>query len=209
MKRVLSLVFALLILSTVFVFPLSAQAATKDDLVATIKATKLGHYFTVAAENSLRLINFTEEQGDQLVQIVKDVDNIVVADLGPSAHLYPEDQQEAVMAKLAEACAVLNFTYKISTSANPVHGSDYEFYIYDQDGNLVGTFDGDLWHDQGEVWFPNSEWKPGDDYRPGAETAYGGLLDINMLIGGIAVLVLAGVAFIVVKKVRKSSDAAA
>ena len=203
MKRVLSLLFALLILSTVFVLPLSAQAASKDDLIAAIKSTKISQYFTVAAENSIRLINFTEEQGDKLVQIVKDVDNIVTADLGPSAHTYPVEQRDAVMAKLAEACSVLKFTYKMRTSANPVHGGDYVFYIYDQDGKLVGTFDGDLWFDENENWIPN------EDYRPGAETAYGGLVDINMLIAGVAVIALAGIAFVVVRKIRKSSKTVA
>lgn len=142
MKKVISLLMAVVVLTAVFVVP--ASAATKSDLLTEAAKSPIYKYVKVAIENAARTVEITEEQADQLMPIVKKAVAAVSSDKGPGRYdvdgvHYTKEEYDTIMQCIDEACAILGFTYKLTPKAQ----NDIIFQVYDANNTLVFSYDGD------------------------------------------------------------------
>jgi len=140
-KGIAALLFIVLAFS---VFAPFAMAATKDDILGEVKKSIYKNYLSIQMENSIRAIPLTAAQGDKLLDIVKRGIAYLPNTREPSAHAYTEAQMIYILALVDEACTYMGFTYDFKPSANPKHINDIVFRVYDQSGNVVFEYDGDL-----------------------------------------------------------------
>ncbi len=184
MKRFISLMTAIMLI--VGVLAIGAAAATKADLLSEAAKSPVYKYIKVAVENAARTVEITDEQAEQLLPIVKKAVAAISTDKGPTARndhdIYTQEEIDAVMACIDEACAILGYSYKFIPSTDPKHRADHVFMVYDNSGKLIFQYDGDVVAD-----------------TDAASETY----TTALFIGG-AVLLMAGAAVTVVSKKRMS-----
>ncbi|HCC34689.1 MAG TPA: hypothetical protein DEQ02_03260 [Ruminococcaceae bacterium] len=168
-KKIFKIICTTLILSLLLTFP--AGAATKSEVMETLRRTVLGNYINIdpenievtgkpigeyifvlyMAENAVRNYNFTAAQGDLFNQWILDCAAYVNTDYGPSAHDYTRSQQQFVIERLFRVANEMNFRLEFVNKARPVHLGDQIFNVYDRStGELVFQYDGDLVKRTGE-----------------------------------------------------------
>lgn len=152
MKRTLAFLLSLVIAVAAMAVP--ASAATKSDVLAELKKTVIGNYveitednmkspyITVLAENTIRDLNITGAQADELITLVQAGAAVVNRDNGPSAHEYSAAQRAQVVKLVFDAATVLGYKAAFEEKAKPVHKGDVVFSVYDN-GKLIFQYDGD------------------------------------------------------------------
>ena len=159
MKKIIAALLTVAVLLCTFVVP--SFAATKADLLNEAAKAPIYKYVKAAVENAARNIEITEEQADQLMPLVKEAVALLSADNGPSMYdvkghkNYTDAQLNAVMNIIKKACDILGFTYTFSSAAS-TKGSEYHvgdiiFKVFDKNGKLVFSYDGDLVADTSAV----------------------------------------------------------
>lgn len=147
-KRVLSMVVAALLLFAAFsAIPMSASAATKQDIMSAAAEAIPSSYeelYKVQLENILSQIDVSSEQADQIVALINEVKG-VITDKGGSLHFYTASERKYLAGKLAEACEILNLTYTITfKTSNLAHVNDVYATIFTADGRKLCDLDGDI-----------------------------------------------------------------
>ena len=141
MKKVLLFVLAVAMFVAVTVVP--ALAYTKADLLTEGAKSPVYHHVKVAIENAAKTVEVTEDQANQIMPYVKHIVSLLPEDLGASAHNYPRETIDAVLADVDEICKILSLHYEFVPAANPAHEGDNDFTIYNEAGEKVFEFDGD------------------------------------------------------------------
>jgi len=185
MKRIVSFFAALMLI--VSVFAVGVSATTKADLIAEAAKSPVYKYIKVAVENAARTIEITDEQAERLLPIVKRAVAAVPTDLGPTAknedYIYSQDQIDVILTCIDEACAILGFTHTTEPSTDPKHIGDINNFIYNEEGNLIFQYDGDVV----------------------ADTSAATETDTTELLIGAVSLLIAGGAVLVVSKKRATA----
>ena len=143
MKKLLLTVLALAMLAGAVLVPMSAAAATKEDVLNEFKKSPVAHYIY---DDIVQLANnhpLTSEQYDKILELVKKFNAIFEKDLGPTFHDYDPVAQDKMLRILEEACDYLELHYDIVPSKNPVHEHDDVILIYDKNNVLIFRYDGD------------------------------------------------------------------
>ena len=142
MKRVIA--FLIVVISAFCAMGVSASAATKSDILQEFRKTVVSKYTIIKAENALRGINITPEQGDEIVKRIKEVSAVVNTDKGISAHTYSVSEVTLVMRHISEVCGMLGLRYEYVMADEIFHSGDIVFRCYDAAGKLIFEYDGDL-----------------------------------------------------------------
>jgi len=195
MKKLITLLLAVVILSAMVI---PASAATEEEVLAEFKKLSISRYVWTEAENLAANYDATEEQLDVLLELVKNAQEAFPEDKGPGyaapdnadedyfgteKYPYTEEQLDTLMGIIAEGCDTVGFTYEFINSENPKHSGDVVLVIYDTEGKIAFMYDGDVIKKLGEI------------DKEGSAVPY--------LVGGISLIVLAGVAVAAVKFKKK------
>ena len=143
MKKFLLTIFAFVILASAVLVPISASAATKEDVLNEFKTVPASHYIY---DDMVQLANnhpLTSEQYDKLLEYCKEFKAAFPEDKGPSFDMYDPVAQDRMLKIMDKVCALLNLTYEIKPSENPKHTGDDVIFVYDANGKLIYRYDGD------------------------------------------------------------------
>ncbi len=197
MKKIIMFLLSAFILASMVV---PASAASEEQLIEKFKEISISKRLITEVENLAAAYDVTEEQGDRLMVLLERAKEILPEDkgpgytnpegyedyFGPEKHPYTEEQLEAVLDMISEACDILGFTYDFIPSENPMHESDVVLVIRDEEGRLAFQYDGDLIKPLGEV----------EDEKS----------DAPLLVGGVSVFALAGLSVVAVKSKKKEQE---
>lgn len=191
MKKIFSVALALVLMMAMFVS--YASAATKADLINTIKEDPvLSNYPHVvnAVVNQMDNFDFTSDECDYLLRKFDEAKAIMAAegDKGETAHLYTDETITAVTKLVAEVVTELGYTCTYTDSQKPLHGGDIVFRVFDEDGVVVFEYDGDYVKHTSE-----------------AEISNGGNIGAYAALGG-GVAILAVAVFFAVKGKKNVSE---
>lgn len=151
MKKITCLILTVLLMA---LFAVPGFAATRADVLDYLKeqipdkyqSADYGYY--ILAENTLNQYDLEAGQWDQVLALVKGLREQIDADMGQSLHTYTETHQREVMAALNQFCQITGSTYTITDSSNPKHDGDWVVLLYNAEGTLVASLDGDLYPDR-------------------------------------------------------------
>ena len=144
MKKFVSILLALV--AVLSCFAMSVAAAPKDDVIAAAKKnipTKYEKYYLVSLENTLNAVEVTKEQAAELVKLIEDTRAVIKTDKGMTLHNYTKEESDLILTNFKKGCDILNLSYKI-VDGNYSHKGDVAFQIYDKNGKLLTTLDGDI-----------------------------------------------------------------
>lgn len=149
MKKLAKRALALMVISIIAVFStFSAFAAPADDIVATAKECIPSAYeslYLTTFEGALSRIDITQDQANQVVDVLKTTKAKVPTDKGHSLHLYTDAERQAMVDCFKNCCEILKLTYKVEVknSNEADHKADEVVYVYDSNNQLIATIDGD------------------------------------------------------------------
>lgn len=130
----------LLILVAVFTFSMvSASAATTDDLIAALEAIPAANNkeFHDGAVKMIKEANFTTEQIDKLIPVLQDLKTAVPENKGAAARNYTKAEVDKVFDALDKACAITNYSYKVTDYKTSTGGADFEIKVYAPDKSVA------------------------------------------------------------------------
>ena len=153
-KIMVTLTLAIILLIGAVVAPMSASAATKDELFEVFYSIPVSKYIKPLVENAAKNVEITAEQGDELMKIALELKALLPEDNGPTAQnyysqdgkremFYDSETIAAVMRCIGDACDILGYTYDFTPSPDPKHTRDLVFNVYDETGRMVFSYDGD------------------------------------------------------------------
>ena len=149
MKKIIVILLSAVLLVGALVLP--SFAVNKADLLAEAAKSPVYKYVKVAAENAAKSVEITDEQAAQILPIITKAVEVIGKDNGKSVVMpktaevrYSEDKVNAVFGYIGEVCGIMGWSYKISAVANPQHQGDIIFSVYDSNGKLIFSYDGDL-----------------------------------------------------------------
>ncbi len=192
MKRI-AVFCAVLVILTVSLSSVSAFAYTQDDLLNEFKTIPASHWVLADIENLNKTMTLTEEQCNALWPILQEVKALLPEDKGPTVYAgtnhnnagraYDAETVAKVMDYIREACRITDCSFVTSLVPHPTHDIDIVFKLYDKSGTLIFEYDGDLVKQTGgSIDTKDNSW---------------------MLIGGVAMLALAGGASVVASKSKR------
>lgn len=145
MKKIISLVVALILALSI---PFTASAATRDDVLAAVKADMPEAYhelFMGSIENIFAQIETTDEECDKLIEIMDRFSKTLDLNKGHSIHNYTSEEVDYIYSIVDEICELLDLSYKIvPKSSGELHAGDIKAMIYGPNGELIGELDGDI-----------------------------------------------------------------
>ncbi len=136
MKKLL----VLLTLVAVLAFSMiSVSAATTNDLIDALEAIPAANNkeFHDGAVKMIKEANFTSEQIDKLIPILNELKTAVPTNKGAAARNYTKAEVEQVFAALDKACAITNYSYKVTDYKTSTGGSDFGIKIYAPDKSVA------------------------------------------------------------------------
>lgn len=153
MKKLISALLLVGLMLTVLCVP--AFATDKSDLLDEMAKSPVYKYISVAVENAARTVEITDEQAEKLLPIIQRAIAIVPADNGSTVYssenglVYSYDQVQEVLGCINEVCAIMNYTYTFDSVSFKQHAGDIVFHLYDENGALIFSYDGDVVADTG------------------------------------------------------------
>lgn len=128
--------------------PLTASAATRDEVIATVEADMPDSYkdlYMDTIKNIFSQIETTDEQCDKLIEIINRFASTIDLTKGHSMHNYTAQEKDYIFSIVDEVCALLNISYEIvPKQAGELHTNDIKAMIYGPNGELLGELDGDI-----------------------------------------------------------------
>ncbi len=197
MKKLVTILLAVVVLSAMLV---PASAATEDELMAKFKEISISRHLITEVENLAAAYDVTEEQGDQLMELLEEVKEAFPEDKGPGYYHpeeftkvwgedrtpYTREQLDVIMGAIAETCDIMGFTYEFVATEQPMHEHDVSFVVKDEEGRVAFQYDGDLIQKLSEIEEEQSS--------------------VPLLVGGLGVVALAGIAVPVAKLKKKEQE---
>lgn len=151
MKKFLSVLLLLaLTVSLVAVPTLSVSAASPKEQMINCARENMPEELTTrylpAIENTLRMIDVTQAQADEICALIIETSEYFESTggfKGVSLHSYSRAQQDYALDMVARMCEVLGLTARYTISAKPDHNFDFVCTIYNKDGKRIAILDGD------------------------------------------------------------------
>ena len=132
------------ILSVIAIFvcgALGANAATKQDLIdylGTIpSAIENKEIFYNGAVQLIKDSDFTAEQMDALLELLKEAKTAIPENKGPAAADYTKEQRDKVLALVDEACKVVDYSYEVTHLKTADGATDWALTFKDDAGKKV------------------------------------------------------------------------
>ncbi len=193
MRRIVAFCAVLVMLAVSMSSLTVANAYTQEDLLNEFKTIPASHWVLADIENLNKTMTLTEEQCNALWPILQEVKALVPEDNGPSVYhgtnhgntgrAYSAEVVAKVLDYIREACKITGCTFVKSLVPNPTHDIDIVFKLYDKTGKLIFEYDGDLVKQTGGE-------------TPKNDNSF-------LLIGGVSMLALAGVAAVIASKSKR------
>lgn len=149
MKRIIALVLSAIVMISVFVVP--SFATTKADLLTEAAKSPVYKYVKADIENAAKSVEITDEQADAILPHVQAIVAALNTDNGQGVYDAKKGQQysnetvKTVMEHIKAICDILGWTYTMTpVESKPAHEGDDIFKVFDQNGKLVFSLDGEV-----------------------------------------------------------------
>ena len=151
-KRIVACVLSVALMLGTLLLPMSASAATVEDVYAVFKTFPMAEQFDADAKKLMDIVPVTSEQADKLIEILNEAKKIITAEKGTDPKNYSDDDVRKMFDLLGEACGTVNVEYKLIQKANAISEDDslvIEFYyngkkIYEYDGDVISKTGSDI-----------------------------------------------------------------
>ena len=113
MKKIVCLTMSLMLALGA---PLTASAATRDEVIATVEADMPDSYkdlYMDTVKNIFSQIETTDEQCDKLIEIINRFASTIDLTKGHSMHNYTAQEKDYIFSIVDEVCTLLNISYEI------------------------------------------------------------------------------------------------
>lgn len=148
-KRVIACVLSIALMLGAMLVPMSASAATVEDVYEVFKTLPMADQFDADAQKLMDIVPVTSEQADTLIEILNDAKTIITAEKGTDPANYSKDEVSKIVDLLGRACETVGVEYKMVQSSAAGSNTVFEFYykgekIYEYDGDAVSKTGSDI-----------------------------------------------------------------
>lgn len=151
-KRIFACVLSVALLLGAMFVPMSASAATVEDVYEVFKTLPVADQFDEDARKLMDAVPITSEQADALIAILNEAKTIITEEKGTDPEKYSDEDVLKMFDLMGQACDLVGIEYKLIQKPNATSEEDsllIEFYyngtkIYEYDGDVVSKTGSDI-----------------------------------------------------------------